>query len=216
MSTQRSFFNRRLHSLLGVIPVGFFLLEHLYTNWHATKGAKAFIEQVESIWSLPFLLLLEIFFIFLPLLYHAIYGLYVAMQAKNNVGNFGTFRNYMFMLQRITGVITLVFVAWHVWETRIQLAIYHFTPAELALHTAQLMKNPVTLTLYVIGVIAAVFHFSNGMWSFLVHWGVTIGPRAQYISTWVWGVVFVLVSYLGISSLLAFANPEFMQQLAQR
>jgi succinate dehydrogenase / fumarate reductase cytochrome b subunit len=216
MSTQRSFFNRRLHSLLGVIPVGFFLLEHLYTNWHATKGAKAFIEQVESIWSLPFLLILEIFFIFLPLLYHGIYGLYVALQAKNNVGNFGTFRNYMFLLQRITGVITLVFVAWHVWETRIQLAIYDFTAAELAQHTAQLMKNPVTLTLYIIGVIAAVFHFSNGMWSFLVSWGVTVGPRAQYISTWVWGVVFVLVSYLGISSLLAFANPEFMQQLAQR
>ncbi|SEN00018.1 succinate dehydrogenase cytochrome b558 subunit [Lihuaxuella thermophila] len=216
MSTQRSFFNRRLHSLLGVIPVGFFLLEHLYTNWHATKGAKAFIEQVESIWSLPFLLLLEIFFIFLPLLYHGVYGLYVALQAKNNVGNFGTFRNYMFMLQRVTGVITLVFVAWHVWETRIQLAIYDFTAAELANHTHQLMQNPVTLTLYIIGVVAAVFHFSNGMWSFLVSWGITVGPRAQYISTWVWGVVFVLVSYLGISSLLAFANPEFMQQLAQR
>jgi succinate dehydrogenase / fumarate reductase cytochrome b subunit len=216
MSTQRSFFNRRLHSLLGVIPVGFFLLEHLYTNWHATKGAKAFIEQVESIWSLPFLGLLVIFFFFFALLYHGIYGLYVALQAKNNVGNFGTFRNYMFLLQRITGVITLVFVAWHVWETRIQLAIYDFTAAELAQHTAQLMKNPVTLTLYIIGVIAAVFHFSNGMWSFLVSWGVTVGPRAQYISTWVWGVVFVLVSYLGISSLLAFANPEFMQQLAQR
>ncbi len=216
MSTQRSFFNRRLHSLLGVIPVGFFLLEHLYTNWHATKGAKAFIEQVESIWNLPFLIVLEIFFIFLPLLYHGIYGLYVALQAKNNVGNFGTFRNYMFLLQRVTGVITLVFVAWHVWETRIQLAIYDFSPAELAGHTAQLLSNPVTLSLYIIGVIAAVFHFSNGMWSFLVSWGVTVGPRAQYISTWVWGVVFVLVSYLGISSLLAFANPEFMQQLAQR
>ncbi|MEW9033208.1 MAG: succinate dehydrogenase, partial [Planifilum fimeticola] len=30
-----SFFNRRLHSLLGVIPVGFFLLEHLLTNYYA-------------------------------------------------------------------------------------------------------------------------------------------------------------------------------------
>ena len=25
----------------------------------------------------------------------------------------------MFILQRITGVITLIFIAWHVWETRI-------------------------------------------------------------------------------------------------
>ena len=83
MSTERSFFNRRLHSLLGVIPVGFFLVEHLYTNFTMTKGVQAFIEQVEWLWSLPFLPILEIFFIYLPLMYHAIYGLYIAFQAKN-------------------------------------------------------------------------------------------------------------------------------------
>ncbi|MBA4837787.1 succinate dehydrogenase, partial [Thermoactinomyces intermedius] len=94
MSTQRSFFNRRIHSLLGVIPVGFFLVEHLFTNYYATRGADAFVEKVEWLWGLPFLLVLEIFFIFLPLLYHGIYGLYIAFQAKNNVGNFGTFRNW--------------------------------------------------------------------------------------------------------------------------
>lgn len=216
MSTQRSFFNRRLHSLLGVIPVGFFLVEHLFTNYYATRGAQAYVEQVEWLWGIPFVLLLEIFFIFLPLLYHGIYGLYIALQAKNNVGNFGTFRNYMFMLQRVTGVITLVFVGWHVWETRVQAALNNFSAADLAKHTSDLLLNPVTLTLYIIAVIAAVFHFSNGMWSFLVSWGITVGPRAQMVSTWVWAVVFVAVSYLGISSLLAFANPDFVKELAQR
>ncbi|MBA4494615.1 succinate dehydrogenase cytochrome b558 subunit [Paenactinomyces guangxiensis] len=215
MSTQRSFLNRRLHSLLGVIPVGFFLIEHFYTNYHATEGVQEWIEQVEWIWDLPLLVILEIFFIFLPLMYHAIYGLYVAFQAKNNVGNFSTFRNYMFMLQRVTGVITLVFVVWHVWQTRIQLAIHDYTAAELAQQTSQLMQNPVTLTLYIIGIVSAVFHFSNGMWSFLVSWGVTVGPRSQYVSTWVWGVVFVLLSYFGIHSALAFADPNFVS-LAQR
>ena len=28
----------------------------------------------------------------------------------------------MFILQRVTGVITLIFIAWHVWETRIAAA----------------------------------------------------------------------------------------------
>src|SRR5699024_2781402 len=78
MSKHRSFFNRRLHSLLGVIPVGFFLVEHLITNYEATKGVNAFVEQVEWIWGIPFLPVLEIFFIFLPLLYHGVYGLYIA------------------------------------------------------------------------------------------------------------------------------------------
>jgi succinate dehydrogenase / fumarate reductase cytochrome b subunit len=215
MSKQREFFNRRLHSLLGVIPVGFFLLEHLFTNYYATKGADAFVKQVEWLWGLPFLLTLEIFFIFLPLLYHGVYGLYVALQAKHNVGNFGTFRNWMFFLQRVTGVITLVFVTWHVWETRIQVALKDLTPEQLADLMSNLVQNPVVLALYILGVIAAVFHFTNGMWAFLVSWGVTVGPRAQRVSTWVWGVVFVIVSYMGVSSLLAFAQPDFMQQLAQ-
>jgi succinate dehydrogenase / fumarate reductase cytochrome b subunit len=149
-------------------------------------------------------------------MYHAVYGLYVAFQAKNNVNNFSTFRNYMFMLQRVTGVITFVFVTWHVWETRIQKALYDYSSVQLAKHMSLLLQNNVILILYIIGVIAAVFHFSNGIWSFLVSWGVTVGPRAQYVSTWVLGVVFVVVSYLGISAALAFANPHFIQQLAQR
>jgi succinate dehydrogenase / fumarate reductase cytochrome b subunit len=215
MSTQRSFFNRRIHSLLGVIPVGFFLLEHLYTNYYATQGAGAFVEQVKWLWHIPILTMLEIFFIFLPLLYHGIYGLYIALRAKNNLGNFGTFRNWMFFLQRVTGVITLVFVCWHVWETRIHVALNHLTPEQLAGLMSSILQNPVYLTLYLIGLVSAVFHFSNGMWSFLVSWGITVGPRAQRVSTWVWSVVFVLVSYMGVSSLLAFARPEFIQQLAQ-
>lgn len=206
MNKERSFINRRLHSLLGVIPVGFFLIEHLYSNFTITKGIQEFIQQVEWLWSLPFLPILEILLIFLPLMYHAIYGLYIAFQAKNNVTQYGTFRNFMFMLQRVTGVITLIYVVWHVWQTRVQLLIYDFTSAELAEQTALILHNPVNLTLYIIGLIAAVFHFSNGMWSFCVSWGITVGPRAQMISTWVWGIMFLVLSYMGITSLLTFAQ----------
>lgn len=215
MSTHRSFFNRRLHSLLGVIPVGFFLVEHLITNHYATEGAQAFTEQVEWIWGLPFLPILEIFFIFLPLLYHGVYGLYIAFTAKNNVGSFSLFRNIMFMLQRLTGVITLIFVTMHVWETRLQVALNDYSADQLTHLTADLLSNPVNQVWYTIGILAAVFHFSNGMWSFLVTWGITVGPRAQRISSYVWAVVFVLVSYIGLSALYALADPEFTNQLAQ-
>ncbi|SDW22854.1 succinate dehydrogenase subunit C [Marininema mesophilum] len=215
MSTHRSFFNRRLHSLLGVIPVGFFLLEHLWTNYHATQGAAAFEEKVNWLWGIPFLPVLEIFFIFLPLMYHGVYGLYIAFTAQNNVGNFGTFRNVMFMLQRVTGVITLIFVAIHVWQTRVQVALDGMTASELSRQTAEVLSNPVNVTLYLIGIVAAIFHFSNGMWSFLVSWGITVGPRAQRVSTWVWMGVFVILSYIGIRAMLAFTSPEFTSVLAR-
>lgn len=210
VSNQTDFLNRRLHSLLGVIPVGFFLLEHFYTNYHATQGADAFVEAVNFLWAIPLLPVLEIFFIFLPLMYHAFYGLYIIFRAKNNVSQFGTFRNYMFVIQRVTGIITLIFIIWHVWQTRVQLL---FDPAptanKLAADTASILSNDITAILYGIGVISAVFHFCNGMWSFLVSWGITIGPRAQLVSTWVWIVAFVVISYFGISAIVAFHDPDF-------
>jgi succinate dehydrogenase / fumarate reductase cytochrome b subunit len=206
----KSYYYRKLHSLLGVIPVGFFLIEHLLTNYTAFKeGPQGFIDQVHWIHKLPLVLGLEIFFIWIPLAYHAVYGLYVAYTARNNVSNFGYFRNVMFMLQRVTGVITFIFVAWHFFSTRFQITLGNTTYDELGAHMHNIATNPVYFVLYVIGIISAVFHFSNGMWSFLVSWGVTVGPRAQRISTYVWMGVFVLMSVMFIMSLTAFLDPSF-------
>lgn len=212
----RHFFNRKLHSLLGVIPVGAFLFVHLFTNYYATRGEAAFNARVELMESLPFLAIIEICFIFLPLLYHAIYGLYVAFQAKNNLGNFGFFRNFMFVLQRLTGVITLIFVAWHVWATKIQLVIGSVQATGLFKLMNAILANPFVLTLYIVGLLAAVFHFANGLWSFGVSWGITIGPRAQRISTILSMIIFVLISVMGLMALFAFANPVDIAQSIQK
>ncbi|MBP1930361.1 succinate dehydrogenase cytochrome b558 subunit [Ammoniphilus resinae] len=207
MATDRHFFNRKLHSLLGVIPVGAFLLVHLYTNYLATLGRERFTEQVEFMETIPFLIIVEILFIFLPLLYHAVYGLYIAFQAKHNVNNYGYFRNMMFFLQRVTGVITLIFVVWHVWQTRIQIAIGSVAPEGFFDLMVNVFSSGAMVAFYVIGLLSATFHFSNGMWSFLVSWGITVGPRAQRISTYVWLGFFVILSYIGLMAMFAFINP---------
>lgn len=207
MATNRHFFNRKLHSLLGVIPVGAFLIVHLFTNFLATEGRERFTQQVELMESIPFLVIVEILFIFLPLLYHAVYGLYIAFQAKQNVGNYGYFRNVMFFLQRVTGVITLIFVVWHVWQTRVQIALQDIHPEGFFDLMVSVFNNPAMIAFYIIGLLSATFHFSNGMWSFLVSWGITVGPRAQQISTYVWIGFFVILSYIGIMSMFAFINP---------
>lgn len=209
---KNSYYSRKLHSLLGVIPVGFFLIEHLLTNYKAFSGGHAgFMEQVYWLHSLPLVLFLEIFGIWIPLAYHAIYGLYVAYTARNNVSNYGYFRNQMFFLQRVTGVITFIFVAWHFFQTRFQIAIGAVDQGEIGVHMHGIVVNPVYFVFYVIGVIAAVFHFSNGMWSFLVSWGITVGPRAQRVSTYIWIGVFVVMSIMFILSLTAFMDPSFQQ-----
>ncbi|PZE21331.1 succinate dehydrogenase cytochrome b558 subunit [Paenibacillus xerothermodurans] len=206
---RNSYFSRKLHSLLGVIPVGFFLVEHLITNYKAFQGGhEAFLEEVHWLHQLPLVLALEIFGIWLPLLYHAVYGLYVAYTARNNVSNYGYFRNQMFFLQRVTGVITFLFVAWHFFETRFQITL-GLPQDEIGVRMHEIATNPINFVLYCIGIVAAVFHFSNGMWSFLVSWGITVGPKSQRVSTYVWMGVFVIMTVMFILSLTAFVDPDF-------
>lgn len=191
----------RLHTLLGVIPVGLFLVVHLTVNYQATGGAEKFNQAAGLMESLPFLIFLETIFIWLPILFHAIYGIHIAFTAKNNVGSFGYFRNWMFLLQRITGLFLVIFIAWHVWETRIAMALG--TPLSYDM-MAENLSSAWMVVFYLLGVLSAVFHFSNGLWSFCVHWGILVSPRAQKIGTYAVAVIFVLLSYVGVRALFAF------------
>ncbi|MDQ0220132.1 succinate dehydrogenase [Peribacillus cavernae] len=201
MAGNREFAYRRLHSLLGVIPVGLFLIQHLVVNSFATRGEASFNNASNFMGGLPARIWLEIFIIYLPLLYHAVYGIYIAFTAKNNVGRYGFFRNWMFMLQRLTGIITLIFVVWHVWETRVQAAFGAHVDFNMM---ESILSSPFMLWFYIIGVISTTFHFSNGLWSFAVSWGITISPKSQRISTYVTLVVFVVLSVVGVRAILAF------------
>ncbi|KAA6448691.1 succinate dehydrogenase cytochrome b558 subunit [Bacillus swezeyi] len=201
MAGNREFVYRRLHSLLGVIPVGLFLIQHLVVNHFAASGEEAFNNAAHFMENLPFRYALEIFVIFLPLIYHAVYGVYIAFTAKNNAGRFGFFRNWMFVLQRITGIITLIFVSWHVWETRIAAQMGAEVNFDMM---ADILSSPIMLGFYIVGVLSTIFHFSNGLWSFAVTWGITVSPRSQRISTFVTMGVFVVLSYVGLRAILAF------------
>ncbi|WP_433943995.1 succinate dehydrogenase cytochrome b558 subunit [Paenibacillus sp. SN-8-1] len=206
----KGFYSRKLHSLLGVIPLGFFILEHMITNFSAVEGgSQGFKDSVAFLNGLPLVLILEIFGIFLPLMYHAIYGLYIAFQAKPNNGRFRNERNLRYLLQRVTGVIVLVFVIWHLYETRVQVALGHVTHEQLGSVMHDIVTNPVYFVFYVIGVLSASFHFANGLWSFLISWGVTVGPRAQRVSSNICMGLFVIVSVMFVWSLFAFRNAEF-------
>ncbi|MFB4166648.1 succinate dehydrogenase cytochrome b558 subunit [Virgibacillus sp. JSM 102003] len=203
MAEHREFFYRRLHSLLGVIPIGIFLVQHLVVNHFAVYGEESFNKAAGFMHDLPFRLVLEIFIIFLPILFHAILGVYIVFVTKNNTKRYGYFRNWMFYLQRVTGIITFVFIAWHVWETRVQIGMGN---AELDYSLMEnILSNPVMFWFYILGVISTTFHFANGLWSFLVSWGITQSPKSQKIVTYATLLVFLAISYIGVRALIQFA-----------
>lgn len=203
MSTNREYLFRRLHSLLGVIPIGAFLVTHLTVNWFATRGEEAFNQAANFMGNLPFVYFLEAFFIFIPIILHAVYGLYIAFQARHNTKRFGYFRNWMFRFQRISGVLVLIFVSWHVWETRIAAALGAEVNFQMM---ADIVDNPAALIAYIIGITATTFHFANGLWSFAVTWGITVSHKSQRVATYVSAGIFLALTFIGLQSILTFAG----------
>ncbi|GGB27960.1 succinate dehydrogenase [Virgibacillus dakarensis] len=199
----REFGYRRLHSLLGVIPIGLFLIVHLVVNHFAVYGEENFNKASEFMESLPFLIVLEVLIIYLPILFHAILGVYIVFVSKNNYTKYGYFRNWMYFFQRVSGIITLVFIAWHVWETRIQIWLGN---ASLDFGLMEgILTNPFMFWFYIVGLISTTFHFANGLWSFLVSWGFTQSPRSQKIATYATLIVFLAISYIGVRAIITFA-----------
>jgi succinate dehydrogenase / fumarate reductase, cytochrome b subunit len=194
----REFLFRRLHSLLGVVPVTLFLFIHLFANSGATVSEDAFNKNVDFLEGLPFLSIIEFVFIFLPLLYHGVYGMYVAYTAGYNAGKYSYGRNIMFVLQRITGVFTFIFIIWHLWTTRFSGDNPSFDMV------TQIVSTPFGYWFMLIGTVSAVFHLANGLWGFFIHWGVTVGPRAQRVSAYTMAGLFLVLSAVGVAALNAF------------
>ncbi|KAB2952528.1 succinate dehydrogenase [Heliorestis acidaminivorans] len=201
MGTNNHFAIRKVHSLLGIIPIGFFFLEHTITNSMAILGEDMWMAFVSFLHNLPFKIFLEVGLIFLPIAFHALYGLWIVYGAKNNTLRYSYFKNWMFYLQRITAIITLVFIIWHVWTLKTANLYYSQSYFQAM---GEMLSNPLVFAAYLIGFLAAAFHFTNGIWSFLVAWGVTVGPKAQKVSFALCMGFFALLSAAGIGSLISF------------
>lgn len=181
--SQRAFFLRKLHSLSGVVPLGAFVAEHLWTNAAILGGQRPFDEAVGKIQQLNLLPFIEVFGIFLPLAYHALYGVVIALQSKPNVASYNYSRNWLYALQRITGVIVLAFVCLHLWEFRVQKWLFGmsagaFYPTLVAHLSWTWWGVPWIAFGYLIGVGSTLFHLANGLVGFCMSWGIATSQPA--------------------------------------
>lgn len=212
----RSFFARhqflvyRLFSLSGLIPVGAFLVVHLLTNASVLGGAASFQSRVDMIHSLgPLLLPVEFLFIFLPMAFHAAVGFAIIAGGLPNVGSYPYVGNVRYTLQRATGMIAFAFILWHVIQLHwmgAPLGGGKFDPHHATSSAASAIAPLGVSILYAIGVLSAVFHLSNGLWTLGITWGLWTSPaamqRANVISMAV-GVVLALAGLGAIGGLRA-------------
>jgi Fumarate reductase respiratory complex, transmembrane subunit. len=148
------------------------------------------------------LFVLEWGLIFIPLLFHALYGLVITAHGQVNVGSYGYWRNWMYLWQRITGVILIVFIAVHVWGTTISHRLFGANIYYDGM--VEYFRNPLLVAFYLLGITSATFHLSNGIWNFCIRWGITVSEKAQRACAKVCVVIFVLLTALGWTALFAF------------
>ncbi len=201
----RHFLLRRLHSLFGLLPVGAFLIFHMWENSQARLGMEHYNrEVVGALQGMNYLPLLEIFVIALPLLFHAGYGLTILASGKPDLLRYRFLHNRMYMLQRVSGVGILLFLILHLGWTRIWAIWEPVVKADLFGHMQMLLSNPLTLSAYVLGLLLSAFHLGNGLWTMGISWGVTATPRAQQLSFVTCMGLALLLAAMGLHGLLGF------------
>jgi len=198
-----SFLWRKLHSLTGIIPIGAFLVEHIVSNFETINGPLAYAKQVLFLNSLPLVRVLEWGFIFIPLAFHALYGVFIAIRGRNNVNVYPWAGNWMYLSQRITGLIAFAYIIQHVLSQRFMGVSLPENPGA-AFHKVQVeLANPWMLAIYVIGMIATTWHFAYGIWLFAAKWGITPGDKARKRFGYVCGLGGAALCLMGLVSIWA-------------
>jgi succinate dehydrogenase / fumarate reductase cytochrome b subunit len=206
------FLLRRLHSLTGIL-FGGYLVVHLLINATLVQGGTVFQQQVDKIHSLPMLPVIEWVFIYLPIIYHTIYGIWIVATGQPNIGNYNYGKNYAYFAQRVSAVILVFFILFHVLAFKSPGGIggnYAFDPHHATESTQRHFGNNALITwvFYPIGILAGTFHLANGFWTAAITWGLTISKQAQKR----WGMVctglFVMTFLAGMTALIAAGTAE--------
>jgi succinate dehydrogenase / fumarate reductase cytochrome b subunit len=202
-----SFFLRRLHSLTGIVPVGAFLFEHiLISNSTAISGPDAYARQVSFLANLPLVFFLELFGIWIPIAFHALYGFYIWYRGDGNTIEYPWTGNWMYTAQRWTGGIAFVYIVWHTWTMRFSGVDLHAYPyASFGKVQAEVFHTGFFL-FYVVGLLAASWHFAYGIWLFCAKWGIVSGERAQKRFLIVCLAFFFILTGAGLASLASFRS----------
>ena len=213
---RNEFLLRRLHSLSGLIPVGAYMCVHLITNASVIESPATFQRNVYSIHSLGALLpIVEWGFIFIPILFHAIFGVVIIRSGLTNHGSYPTAKNYRYTLQRVSGMIAFLFIAWHVfhmhgwfhsdwWRTTIAepLGGAQFEPYRAASSAANALSGSIIVPIfYAVGIVACVFHLANGIWTMGITWGLWVSDAAQRRANIAATIFGLALGFVGLSAL---------------
>jgi succinate dehydrogenase / fumarate reductase, cytochrome b subunit len=207
----RPFYLARLHSLTGIL-FGGYIIVHLLINATLAEGYRTgdpqtvFQRQVNTIDSVPFLRLTVWTLIYLPIIYHTLYGLWLTYGGKPNINQYPYGKNAFYLVQRISALVLVAFIFFHVtamkgfWSDSLKFDRWHATESTVAHLNSRWF---IGWFVYPVGIFAACYHLAYGFWTAAITWGLTISSGAQRRWGWVCLALFVFTFTCGITALVA-------------
>jgi succinate dehydrogenase / fumarate reductase cytochrome b subunit len=199
--TYSEFVLKRLHSLTGVIPLSAFICFHFFANSYSTVGQEAFDGVVTKLRGLPFLDAIEWGLLFAPFLFHMLYGMYLIFTARSNPRRQSYARNWAYVGQRVTAIVVFVFILYHVIGIR-YVAANHKPRVYDIMHDQFI--HTFTYWWYVVGIACTCYHLANGICTFLMTWGITVGRNSQRFAAAAMSVAGLVLFMVGISAVNGF------------
>ncbi len=174
------FSRRRLFSLIGLIPLGLFVVFHLLNVSSAWSGPEAFDAAIEA-GHRSWVSWLGTVFILAFVAYHSWVGIMLMLKATPFSPPPRRLGHWQYILQRISAVGILLFIPAHVIKAKILPALggTHETFAGMHHAFAEDPMSALTLIVYLLGTLGVAYHLSNGLWTGFTSLGIARGARAQ-------------------------------------
>jgi succinate dehydrogenase/fumarate reductase cytochrome b subunit len=94
--SKTSYILDKLQSLSGVIPIGAYLIDHLWSNSYALVSADKYNQVSGDLQTVPWRILIEAGVLWIPILFHGCYGIYIWWKGKSNALGHPWMSNWMY------------------------------------------------------------------------------------------------------------------------
>ncbi len=185
---------KMIMALTGLLLVGFVSF-HLMSNLVLLNGQEAYNAYVAHLESVPFLVFMEIglFSLFLT---HIFMGIYVRWEDYRNSPSGYDKRNWQG--GRTIGSATMLYTA----ATILIFLVYHIFTFRFADHSmgfyemvTTAFKDPIYVTIYVIGSLAMILHLSHGVQSIFQTLGINHLKYTPFIKCGGWLIALTMVIF---------------------
>jgi succinate dehydrogenase / fumarate reductase cytochrome b subunit len=201
--TKTPLLKSRLGSFLSVVPLSFWVVNHIWDNLAAFRGAAAWEESVTS-YANPFAQVITFIIVILPLLIHTGWGLLRLFNFRPNNGRYNNYGNLKYIVQRISALGVLAFLGAHIWLAFLQPRLIKGHPEPFSDIASMMHHHVPTLIVYLLGTMGTAYHLANGLQGFAMYWGLFSSERSMrrfepvaigiflLLTAMSWGVIYAL------------------------